>query len=106
MFPKALTLLSVLALIVAVQAQGDVPQVISFGDDIAKAAEVIESAEAVMIDNPSLMKRGCVYDGCRCNVSRGGLACYGDNVYQCSPSGKCCNFGRRDSCRQCGRLTC
>ncbi|KAG0076875.1 hypothetical protein BGZ93_000800 [Podila epicladia] len=98
MFPKALALLSVLALAVAVQAQGDAPQVISFGDDVAKAAEV---------GSTNLMKRACVYDGCRCTPSaKGGLACGGSNVYQCAPNGDCCNYGFRHSCNNCGKLQC
>lgn len=95
MFPKAITLVSILALVVAVQAQ-DAPQVLSVGT----------GAEAAVLDSSNLMKRACVYDGCACNISRGGLACYGGNVYQCSPEGKCCNFGPRKSCQTCGQPQC
>ncbi|KAF9301187.1 hypothetical protein BG003_002916, partial [Podila horticola] len=74
----------------------------------ASAPQVLQASAYVEAEAAALglEKRGCVYDGCRCNISRGGLACYGNNVYQCSPKGDCCNFGYRKSCADCGKLNC
>ncbi|KAF9014559.1 hypothetical protein BGZ52_006550, partial [Haplosporangium bisporale] len=74
----------------------DDPQVLSVGT----------CAEAAMVDSHNLMKRACVYDRCSCNISSGGMACCGGNVYQCSPEGKCCNFGLRKSRQTCGVPQC
>ncbi|KAG0085204.1 hypothetical protein BGZ93_000799 [Podila epicladia] len=98
MFSKTLALVAVLA--VAVSA-ATIPEAAS-APQVLQASAYVEAESAA----GALEKRGCVYDGCRCNISRGGLACYGNNVYQCSPSGECCNFGYRNSCAQCGKLNC
>ncbi|KAG0346375.1 hypothetical protein BG005_000785, partial [Podila minutissima] len=69
---------------------------------VLQASAYVEAESAA----GALEKRGCDCDSCRCNISRGGLTCYGNKVYQCSPSGDCCNFGYRKSCAKCGQLNC
>ncbi|KAG0016418.1 hypothetical protein BGZ82_001094 [Podila clonocystis] len=104
MYSKVLALVTVLAVAVSAatipeaQAEGALPQVLHVGEALAQGSSPLEAR--------SLMKRGCYYNGCRCNVSRGGLACYGDDVYQCAPDGNCCIFGYRKSCHDCGQLQC
>ncbi|KAF9373070.1 hypothetical protein CPC16_002056 [Podila verticillata] len=86
MFPKTLALLSVLTLVVAIQAQDEVPQVLTVGELTAP-----------------LIKRACIYDECKCNKSdKDGKACHGSNIYQCNANGECCNYGFSKSCDRCG----
>ncbi|KAF9203958.1 hypothetical protein BGZ59_001345, partial [Podila verticillata] len=99
MFAKSFALIAVLA--VAVSA-ATIPEAASAPQVLAAGPYIEAEAAAGNLDK----RAGCVYDGCRCSISRGGLACYGNNVYQCSPSGGCCNFGYRKSCADCGKLQC
>jgi hypothetical protein len=65
-----------------------------------------------------LEKRACMYNGCQCRSGmKQGQYCYGCNVvpnvgdtnawntpyngwvFECSPSGKCCTYGPRTSCK-------
>ncbi|KAF9283404.1 hypothetical protein BGZ74_001932 [Mortierella antarctica] len=65
-----------------------------------------QAAEAAIVGS-SLMKRACVYDGCRCSPSqKGRKGCHGSNVYKCAANGDCCNYGYRKSCDKCGELMC
>ena len=95
MFARAAILLSVIALVVSAQS----PVVLEAGSTGNKVAAVAAGLNGIT-------PQACYYNGCRCNISPGGLACLGDNIYQCSPSGKCCIFGYRDSCAKCGRPNC
>ncbi|KAG0042014.1 hypothetical protein BGZ83_001003 [Gryganskiella cystojenkinii] len=97
MFARAAVLLSVLALAVSVSAQS--PEVLDVGTLGNKAVAVAAGANEIS-------PQGCYYNGCRCNISPGGLACLGNNVYQCSPKGECCIYGYRESCAKCGKLSC
>ncbi|KAF9293426.1 hypothetical protein BGZ74_011712 [Mortierella antarctica] len=97
-FSKTPALVAVLAIAISaatIPAAASAPQVL-------QASAYVEAESAA----GALEKRGCDCDSCRCNISRGGLTCYGNNVYQCSPSGDCCNFGYRKSCAQCGQHNC
>ncbi|KAG0334234.1 hypothetical protein BG000_008492 [Podila horticola] len=104
MYSKVLALVAVVAVTVSAatipdaQAEGSLPQVLHVGEARAQGSSPLEAR--------SLMKRDCYYNGCRCNVSRGGLACYGDDVYQCAPNGECCIFGYRQQCHDCGTPYC
>ncbi|GJJ75162.1 hypothetical protein EMPS_07520 [Entomortierella parvispora] len=95
MFARAAVLLSVIALVVSAQS----PEVLEAGTTPHKVAAVAAGLNEIS-------PQGCYYNGCRCNISPGGLACLGSNVYQCSPSGDCCIYGYRESCAQCGRINC
>lgn len=64
-------------------------------------------AACVLLAIISPANADCVYDGCECwPGTPQGEYCLGDNVYECSPDGSCCNYGYRDSCAQCGALRC
>ncbi|KAF9375642.1 hypothetical protein CPB97_011335 [Podila verticillata] len=99
MFAKTFALVAVLA--VAVSA-ATIPEAASAPQVLAAGPYIDAEAAAGNLDN----RAACVYDGCRCDIGSSGLACYGNNVYQCSPDGSCCNYGYRDSCAQCGQLQC
>ncbi|KAF8870098.1 hypothetical protein BD779DRAFT_1653908 [Infundibulicybe gibba] len=55
----------------------------------------------------------CVPSSCRCDGRPAGRICgdgssncpWGD-VFQCNSDGHTCNFGRRQSCVDCGKLSC
>ncbi|KAJ6495106.1 hypothetical protein C8R45DRAFT_804913, partial [Mycena sanguinolenta] len=59
-------------------------------------------------------QRACVASSCICNGISGlfcgnshiNPACTTGDVFQCNESGKTCNFGVRDSCKKCNKLTC
>ncbi|KAG0042015.1 hypothetical protein BGZ83_001004 [Gryganskiella cystojenkinii] len=73
------------------------------------SAQVLDAGTQVSsTDAPveSLVKRSCTYQGCRCYPGSSGLYCYQGGVYQCATDGECCYYGPRDSCRQCGKLSC
>ncbi|KAG0089141.1 hypothetical protein BGZ93_009481 [Podila epicladia] len=104
MYSKVLALAAILVVAVSAatipdtQAESALPQVLHVGEALAQGSSPLDAR--------SLMKRDCYYNGCRCNISSGGLACYGDNVYQCAPDGRCCVFGYRQSCHDCGQPYC
>ncbi|PLB34233.1 uncharacterized protein BDW47DRAFT_129233 [Aspergillus candidus] len=64
----------------------------------------------------SLMdKRGCKPSNCACIGRQGQFcgdesinkACTNGHVFECNGnSGKSCDYGVRDSCRKCGKLSC
>ncbi|KAK3845742.1 MAG: hypothetical protein J3R72DRAFT_435534 [Linnemannia gamsii] len=60
--------------------------------------QVLHGGETPVLEARSLLKRSCTYNGCRCNISSGGLACLNGNIYQCSPTGGCCIFGPSSRC--------
>ncbi|KAF9336816.1 hypothetical protein BG006_007327 [Podila minutissima] len=72
-FSKTLALVAVLA--VAVSA-ATIPEA-------ASAPQVLQGSAYVEAESAAgaLEKRICHYDSCRCNISRGGLTSYGNEVY-------------------------
>lgn len=81
MFPKALILLSVLALDVC-------------------ASIIPETAHADGVN--SVRPASCVRDNCKCSKLFNGIECHGNYIYQCGASGYCCNWGYRATCAKCG----
>ncbi|KAL4947205.1 hypothetical protein BDW69DRAFT_178872 [Aspergillus filifer] len=61
-----------------------------------------------------LAKRQCTTSSCRCNGIQGQFCgdssvnpnCLDTHVYECNPSGATCVYGYRNSCAQCGELSC
>ncbi|KAJ7924166.1 hypothetical protein B0H13DRAFT_1706847 [Mycena leptocephala] len=61
-----------------------------------------------------LEARACAASSCTCNGNAGlfcgdsaiNPACTTGDVFQCNASGKTCNFGLRNSCKQCNKLAC
>ncbi|BEI86740.1 hypothetical protein CcaverHIS002_0700860 [Cutaneotrichosporon cavernicola] len=69
--------------------------------------------DGVLYDVNTLGRRACNPTACSCKYVLAGLFC-GDGllgckkgyVYQCSGGPKSCEFGLRDSCKQCNQLQC
>ncbi|KAK2873781.1 hypothetical protein FQN49_002085 [Arthroderma sp. PD_2] len=62
-----------------------------------------------------LEKKACTPSSCVCNGIQGQFcgdeninsACKNGHVYECAQdAGNACDYGLRDSCRQCGKLSC
>ncbi|EEQ30585.1 conserved hypothetical protein [Microsporum canis CBS 113480] len=71
-------------------------------------------AAATGAENP-LEKRACRPSNCLCNGIQGQFcgnerinrACTNGHVFECARgTGKACDYGVRNSCRQCGKLKC
>lgn len=77
------------------------------------ALSTVQASVLAKAPAPMLEKRSCVTSGCRVpkgtpqgEYCGGGGGCPTSDVYECGPSGVCCNYGYRTSCAQCGALSC
>ncbi|KAF9885234.1 hypothetical protein FE257_000594 [Aspergillus nanangensis] len=85
------------------------------------AAEGLEVREAAPEPEPFgsleniFEKRSCKATKCVCNKVQGqfcgntkiNAACLNSHVYECNRStGKACDYGVRNSCKKCGKLSC
>ncbi len=104
-------ILIILALVVVISAIQAAPQG-GTKPDVSQAAGKGGHFEVVTYEveekgdfDKRFEKSVCIYDGCRCYIGTPqGQYCYGSNVYECNPTGKCCSYGYRQSCAQCGIL--
>ena len=109
-----LAALAAVATASAVEVAGPVPPL---GSDLEARVRLYSLHELVrcLLTHICLNEQACVASKCRCNKVQGQFCgnqavnsyCTNGHVFECNAStGKTCDYGVRNSCVKCGKLSC